>query len=292
MLHTLIILFLVPGIFSGSVLELHPENESKPSANSFIQDYTNIENQAPDWCMVWNDEFDTPQIDRSKWTFDIGTGKPLSGWGNYELQYYTAREKNARIENGRLIITALKEDYGGKPYTAAKLKTLGLAAWTYGRFEIRARIPGTQGLWPAIWMMPTTARYGNWPRSGEIDIMEHLGQYPDLVHGNIHLGRAWNEKDSHLGTYRLEEGTFNEQFFTYGLEWEEDEIRWYIDDIHYHTARPSDVPDYNWPFDDKFFLILNVAVGGSWPGSPDESSVFPALMEVEFVRVFQKCNSN
>jgi beta-glucanase (GH16 family) len=241
------------------------------------------------WVMVWNDEFDASEIDRSRWMFDIGTGKPLlNGWGNEELQYYTSRPRNARIENGRLVLEVHREPYAGMAYTSARIKTQGRADWTHGRFEIRARTPRGNGLWPAIWMLPTGPHHGPWPRSGEIDIMEIVGKAPSELHGTIHSGNAWNDTGYHTSVYRKPEGDFSEAFHTYAVEWEPGEIRWYVDELCYGRATPEDLAPYHWPFDAPFYLIMNVAVGGGWAGAPDETTVLPARLEIEYVRVYQR----
>lgn len=238
----------------------------------------------PEWVMVWQDEFDGTEIDESKWSFEVNG----DGGGNSELQYYTDFPENAFIEEGHLVIQALEERYIGHEYTSARMRTLGKGDWQYGRFEIRAKLPTGQGLWPAIWMLPTEWRYGGWPSSGEIDIMELLGQEPDTVHGTIHYGGL----GSHQYTGRpfiLAKGDFVSEFHVFTLEWEETALRWYVDGELYQTQTVWNTKnhDYPAPFDQPFHLILNVAVGGNWPGSPDETTVFPQRMEVDYVRVYQ-----
>ncbi len=241
----------------------------------------------PTYELVWQDEFDGSEIDDSKWTREVN-GR---GGGNNELQYYTDKEENAFIEDGHLVIQALKPEkkYIGRSYTSARLRTLAKGDWQYGRFEIRAKMPEGQGLWPAIWMLPSEYRYGGWPSSGEIDIMELLGHEPNIVHGTLHYGHLGN----HLFTgreYELEEGDFVNEFHVYGLEWEEEEIRWYLNGELIQTQRSWSTKNkpYPAPFDQPFHLIINVAVGGNWPGSPDETTTFPQRMEVDYVRVYQK----
>ncbi|MFC1997240.1 family 16 glycosylhydrolase [Chloroflexota bacterium] len=252
---------------------------------------TEIISPDSEWMLVWADEFDLPdgsQPDPEFWNYSIGTG--TGGWGNNESQFYTDRIENALIEDGNLVIQALEEQYMGGKYTSARVNSMVKAEFTYGRFEARAKLPNTQGIWPAIWMMPALARYGTWPVSGEIDIMEMIGRDPALVHGTIHYG---NPKGSQTDSYFLPTlDTFDQDFHIFAIEWEPDEIRWYVDGEMYHQATSwytsyPDAPE-GAPFDQPFYWILNVAVGGDWPGYPNESSKFPQRMTVDYVRVYQK----
>ncbi len=241
------------------------------------------------WALVWADEFDAPDgspVDPTRWSFDTGGG----GWGNGELQYYTDRLDNACIEDGALVIKARKEDYRRWHYTSARLVTRNKGDWLYGRIEVRARLPYGQGIWPAIWMLPTEWRYGRWPVSGEIDIMELVGHEPGRVYGTIHYGAPHQFRGAH---YDLPEGQrFADDYHVFALEWEPGEMRWYVDGHHYQTQKEwftsSTRGTYPAPFDQPFHLILNVAVGGAWPGYPDESTVFPQYMYVDYVRVYQR----
>jgi len=236
--------------------------------------------------LVWSDEFNGTTLDLTKWTPQIGDGCPsLCGWGNSELQYY--RAENAVVSNGTLKIIAKQESFGGKNYTSARLRTKDKADFAYGRFEASIKMPIGQGIWPAFWMLSTDEPYGGWPQSGEIDIVELLGQEPDLIHGTIHYGPAWPNNQSSTATYRLASGTFNDNFHEYAIEWDETEIRWYVDDILYSTKTLADVAPHNWPFDHDFHMLLNMAVGGNWPGSPDASTMFPQTLEVDYVRVYK-----
>jgi beta-glucanase (GH16 family) len=255
------------------------------------------------WELVWSDEFDGPDIDMTKWSHEV------NGWGggNDELQYYTARTNNSFIENGNLVIQALEESYSGweyppgggngdwinADYTSARLRTLNKGDWTYGRFEARMKLPYGQGLWPAFWMLPTDWVYGGWAASGEIDIMEIIGSEPDKLHGTIHYGDPWPNNTYSGGSYTLPSGDFSDDFHVFAIEWEEGEIRWYIDGFHYHTETSwySSGGDYPAPFNQRFHLLLNVAVGGNWPGSPNGSTVFPQRMEVDYVRVYTPSNT-
>lgn len=275
---------------TNEVAEVPPEPTVPPTATTAPTETpvpTETPLPEPTWELVWQDEFDGATIDETKWSFEVN-GK---GGGNSELQYYTDRPENAFIEDGHLVIQAIEEEkrYIGRDYTSARMRTLGKGDWLYGRFEIRARLPEGQGLWPAIWMLPSTYRYGGWPTSGEIDIMELLGHKPEVVHGTIHYGGLGDHK--YTGKpFHLDDGDFASDFHTFALEWEEEEMRWYVDDELYLTQSfwYTKNFDYPAPFDQQFHLILNVAVGGNWPGSPDETTVFPQRMEVDYVRVYQK----
>lgn len=236
--------------------------------------------------LVWSDEFDGNTLDLTKWTPQIGDGCPsLCGWGNSELEYY--RAENAVVANGSLSIIAKEESFGGKNYTSARLRTKDKADFTYGRFEASIKLPVGQGIWPAFWMLSTDEPYGGWPQSGEIDIMELLGQEPDLVHGTIHYGPAWPNNQSSSASYRILSGIFNDDFHEFAIEWDVNEIRWYIDDYLFSTKTAADVAPNAWPFDHDFHMLLNMAVGGNWPGPPNASTVFPQVMEVDYVRVYK-----
>ena len=252
---------------------------------------TDIPSPGPEWRLVWADEFDQPdgsRLDPEFWNYSIGTGN--GGWGNNEWQFYTDRVENSFIEDGALVIQALEEQQMGAEYTSARVNTKGKADFTYGRFETRAKLPNTTGIWPAIWMMPTLAKYGDWPTSGEIDIMEMIGRDPYLVHGTIHYG---NPKGSQTGSYFLPTfESFDKDFHIFAIEWEPDEFRWYVDDEMYFKTSTwytsyEDAPATA-PFDQAFHWILNVAVGGNWPGYPNKNSQFPQRIVVDYVRVYQK----
>lgn len=233
------------------------------------------------WTLVWSDEFDGPDINRDNWTFDLGG----SGWGNREWQHYTDRPENARIEDGMLIIEAREELFGGRPYTSARLKTQGLQAFQNGRFEARIKVPEGQGIWPAFWMLGDNFSQRGWPLAGEIDIMENIGREPNTVHGTLH-GPGYAGANN-VGTgYDLPEPLAND-FHIFAIEWEGEEIRWYVDDTNYFTLTAADVPG-EWVYDHPFFFLLNVAVGGNWPGYPNSTTQFPQQMQVDYVRVFQE----
>jgi beta-glucanase (GH16 family) len=244
----------------------------------------------PGWTLVWADEFDGTDVDPARWSFQTGDGCPsLCGWGNNELQRYTTT--NHTVAGGLLTINARREADGS--YTSTRLRTLGNGDWTYGRFEIRAKLPTGQGLWPAIWMLFSQDTYGGWAASGEIDIMEAVGSRPDEVFGTIHYGGTAPANVFSGDELRLRSGTFADDFYVFTIEWEEGEIRWYVNNVLFLT-KTSD----NWfttgstnpaaPFDHDFYMLLNVAVGGNLPGPPDETTVFPQTMQVDYVRVYER----
>lgn len=238
--------------------------------------------------LVWQDEFDGATLDLGKWEPQVGDGCPsLCGWGNNELEYY--RAENATVSGGFLTITAKEEAFGGRDYTSARLRTKNLGDWTYGRFEIRARMPVGQGLWPAFWMLPTDEAYGTWAASGEIDIVEYVGQDPDRVFGTLHYGGAWPNNQFSGNDFTLGSGTFNEDFHVFALEWDPCSIRWYVDGALYATQTTwhSEGGPYPAPFDQRFHLLLNLAVGGNLPGPPNGSTVFPQEFVIDWVRVYQ-----
>lgn len=232
------------------------------------------------WILVWSDEFDGETLNSRNWLFDKGAG----GWGNNEWQYYTDRPENVRIENGVLIIEARNEEYLAWKYTSARIKTHYLQSWTYGRIEARIKLPvGGKGVWPAFWMLGENVATARWPRCGEIDIMENIGN-PTTVYGTVHgPGYAGNKAISKAFVSPVD---LSADFHIYAVEWEADEIRWYVDDQLYHTVRRDQVPG-EWVFDHPFFIILNLAVGGNWPGYPDETTIFPQQLQVDYVRVYQ-----
>ena len=233
---------------------------------------------------VWSDEFSTDGLpDAAKWGYDIGG----NGWGNNELQYYTDG-LNAYITGGILKITARKESFSGKDYTSARMITKNKGDWLYGRFEIRAKLPKGRGTWPALWTLPTDWAYGNWPNSGEIDIMELIGTYPNRVHGTLHWKPVNGTNVNKGGYYELPTGDFSQKFHVFSIIWTQDMIKWYVDDIHFLTlSKAADFGTANYPFNAPEFFIFNVAVGGNWPGPPDANTTFPQRMFVDYVRVFQ-----
>ena len=240
------------------------------------------ESSRPGSQLVWHDEFDGTVLDVGHWVRETGG----DGWGNGELEFYTDRTDNARVEGGNLIIEARPETFGSRDYTSARLKTQGLGAWRYGRVEARIQIPRGQGLWPAFWLLGDNCDTVGWPACGEIDIMENIGKEPRRVHGTVH-GPEYSGAQGVTSTYELSAGAFADSFHVYAVEWESEAIRWYVDDTLYKAITPKDVPG-RWVFDHPFFIILNVAVGGYWPGGPDATTVFPQTMRVDYVRIYER----
>jgi beta-glucanase (GH16 family) len=240
------------------------------------------------WTLVWSDEFNGNALDGTKWSVQTGDGCAigLCGWGNNELQWY--QPDNVQVSDGILTITARREPAGDRSFTSARIRTLNHGDWRYGRFEIRARLPQGQGLWPAIWMLPSDSLYGRWAASGEIDIVEVVGNEPARAHGTLHYGGVFPANEYTGDWYQLDSGSFADDFHTFALEWEEGEIRWYVDGVHYQTQTDwySTNAPYPAPFDQRFHLVMNVAVGGNWPGSPDLTTPFPQTLDVDWVRVY------
>jgi len=240
------------------------------------------------YTLDWTDEFRGREIDTTLWRFVAGGG----GYGNNELQYYTNDPQNARIEKGLLILEAHRQKKAGWPYTSAKLETRGRATMLYGRIDIRARLPGGRGSWPAIWMLPEDSKaYGlGWPDSGEIDIMEHVGYEPGVVHFTVHTA-AYNHR---LGTQRgrpVAIADALDEFHVYGLEWEPDGIRWYVDGVQVHEFQNEGAGWEVWPFDTPYYLILNIACGGDWGGAQGiDNDSLPWRMEIDWVRAYRRMN--
>ncbi len=242
----------------------------------------------PGWKLVWNDEFEGAtgtSPDATHWGFETGG----TGWGNNELEFYTARPENASLDGqGNLVITARKEAYMGRDYTSARMTTQGKLEHGYGRYEARMRVPQGQGVWPAFWMLGMDIGSAGWPTCGEIDIMENIGKEPSTVHGTLH-GPGYSGDNGIAKAFDLPGGAkFADGFHVFALEWEAAAVRWYVDGALYETRTPSDLPaGKTWVYDHPFFLILNLAVGGPWPGNPDGSSVFPQTLTVDYVRVYE-----
>lgn len=243
------------------------------------------------WGLVWSDEFDYEDFpDSTKWVYDVGDGCPgLCGWGNNELQYYTAkRTKNARVKGGVLTIEVHEEEYEERKFTSTKLITKGKGDWKYGRFEIKAKLPTGRGIWSAIWMMPSdTSIYGRWPDCGEIDIMENVGFAPDTIEASAHTGAYYFT----IGTQKHNRQYLpdsDKKFHVYALEWEQHQYRVYVDDIHYFTFHNEGKGYKEWPFDQKFYLILNIAYGGNWGAAKGlDTEKLPQKMEIDYVRIYQ-----
>ena len=234
--------------------------------------------------LVWEENFNGTSLSNSAWTFETGRG--TNGWGNNELQYY--RQENTSLQDGHLVITAKKEAFGGAEYTSSRIVTRDKKTFQYGRIDIRAVLPKGQGIWPALWMLGTNFSTVGWPACGEIDIMEMVGGggKEKTVHGTVH----WDNGGSNACTcghagYSLSSGTFNDEFHVFSIVWNTNSITWYVDDVQFNQVdtTPANLSE----FDAQFFFIVNLAVGGNWPGSPDASTVFPQHLIVDYIRVFQ-----
>ncbi|MDA8695561.1 family 16 glycosylhydrolase [Flavobacteriales bacterium] len=235
----------------------------------------------PGKALAWSDEFDGDVIDLQNWTYDLGA----SGWGNQELQNYTSNSENSYVSSGKLFIVAKQE---GVHYTSARMKSIGLQEFQHGRIDVRAILPYGQGIWPAIWMLGANFPSSGWPACGEIDIMELVGSSPSTVHGTIHFGADWNQHNYvGQGTSLPSGQTFADEFHVFSIEWDESGITWLIDDQPYYSVTSTVTGSQPYPFDNPFFFILNVAVGGQWPGYPDATTTFPQFMAIDYVRVFQ-----
>ena len=281
---------------SGGSAVIVPPPPPAPAGNVNINNptLTLVSNDAvspgDNLALVWADEFDAVQLDPEKWFFESGDGSQygIPGWGNNELQYYVP--DNASLANGLLTIDARAEAKNGSNFTSARIHTRDRFAFRYGRIEARIRLPRGQGLWPAFWLLPQDNAYGSWAASGEIDIMEAVnlgGSGGNTVHGTIHYGGAWPNNVLSGESY-LVPADATAEFHTYALEWDAAEMRWYVDGVLYAMVNTwySTGGSFPAPFDQHFYIILNVAVGGNWPGSPNASTVFPVTMQVDWVRVY------
>jgi beta-glucanase (GH16 family) len=249
----------------------------------------------PGYLLAWSDEFNSPDgttPDPAKWTYDLGG----EGWGNHELEFYTDHPQNAQIKSGNLVITAQKEitpraNGERRQYTSARIKTKNFFSQAYGRFEARMKIPKGEGMWPAFWMLGDDISSVGWPRCGEIDIMENIGKEPAAVHASLHgAGDPTTKAKTADLTLKFSlpgNPALSDDFHVYAVEWEPSRLRFFIDQSNYVTFTreqwPANAP---WPFDHKFFIILNLAVGGDWPGPPDANTIFPQQMLVDYVRVY------
>lgn len=261
-----------------------PEDASKSEDASKTSDAGGLAG----WKLVWSDEFDGAKgslPDSSKWVMETGG----SGWGNNQLEFDTNRADNASHDgDGKLVITAKAESYMGKSYTSARLKTAGKYEHDYGRYEARLKLPAGQGIWPAFWMLGANIGSTPWPDCGEIDIMENIGKEPTLVHGTLH-GPGYSGSGGIGKSYELPgKAAFSADYHVFAIEWEPNEIRWYVDGTLYQTRKPSDLNGKKWVYDHDFFILLNLAVGGQWPGNPDSSTKFPQQLIADYVRVYSR----
>lgn len=275
--------------------------------NSVDQRIPDPEATPEGWSLVWSDEFEGSELDTTKWNYQLGNGCPdLCGWGNGEFQSY--ERENLSVADGVLTITARQNIADGDTsYTSARVRTLGKGDWTYGRFEVRAKLPTGQGIWPAIWLLFSEDTYGGWAASGEIDIMEAIGSEPGEVFGTLHYGGVAPDNEFSSEAFQLSFDTFDQDYYVFALEWERVErpsesggepvegvdIRWYVNNVLYRVQTEDEwyttgSDDPSAPFDHPFHMILNVAVGGNLPGAPDVSTSFPQTMKVDYVRVYER----
>lgn len=244
--------------------------------------------------LVWEDNFSVDGApDPNRWDYDLGDGteQGLPGWGNEELQYYTDRPENATIQNGILLITAREESFAGAEYTSARLTTKDIFEQQYGRFEARIRLPFGQGIWPAFWMLGADIDENPWPGAGEIDIMEYRGQEPTILVGSVH-GPGYSGGDAISKEYTLENDRFDTGFHVFGIEWGPDFINYYVDDVLYNQITPEDIEEETngegtWVFNKPFYILMNLAVGGTFVGLPNAETQFPQTMLVDYVRVYE-----
>jgi len=241
----------------------------------------------PGYTLAWADEFNAGALNLTNWTFENGDGCPsVCGWGNNELEYYTDRPDNLFFQDGKMIIEAKKETFNGKPYTSSKILTRGKKVIKFGRIDFRAKLPKGKGIWPAFWMLPQNNVFGGWPRSGELDIMENIGHEPNRTYGTLHFGPG--PGSTQLGrNYTLPSGIFNDEFHVFSIEWKLNEIKWLVDGNVYSTYTSADFGANNYPFNEDFFFIINLAVGGNWPGNPDATTYLPQWFIVDYIRVYQ-----
>lgn len=268
-------------ILAGGVQEAIGTIRNDDSVIAVTQEGHTSAESYPGKTLVWSDEFNGNAIDLENWTYDLGA----SGWGNQELQNYTSNSDNAYVANGNLMIVAKEQ---GISYTSARLKSIGLQEFQYGRIDVRAVLPFGQGIWPAIWMLGDNFPTAGWPACGEIDIMEVIGSSPSTTHGTIHFGADWTQHNyAGQGTSLTSGQTFADEFHVFSIEWDANGITWLLDDSPFYSVSPNVVGSQPYPFDHPFFFILNVAVGGQWPGYPDATTTFPQFMAIDYVRVFQ-----
>ena len=237
--------------------------------------------------LVFEEDFSGSELDMSIWSYDIGDGSDqgIAGWGNDELQTYTDRPENIKVEDGKLIITARQESFDGAGYTSARILTKEKLTQQYGRIEARMKMPWGRGLWPAFWMLGEDIDEVGWPLTGEIDIMEYRGQDPTIVHASVH-GPGYSAGQAITKTYNLVNDRLDTDFHIFGIEWGEDFINFYVDDFLYSRTTPEDVTGA-WVFNKPFYLLINMAVGGTFVGSPNSETQFPQTLEVDYVRIFE-----
>lgn len=278
-------------ILFDSNMEVYFENktaEIKIINNDSMLPYGSTDYTTPDtytgWKIAWADEFSGTEINKDWWTHEIGNGD--NGWGNNEMEYYTDAPENSRIEGGSLVIEARDDSWNGKKYTSARMITKDNKTFGFSRTDIRAKLPYGQGIWPALWMLGNNIDQKGWPACGEIDIMELIGNHPSTSHATVHFGA---DSYKYVGDkYNISSETFNDRFHVFSVVREFSQMWFYVDDILIFDFSSKDTQGQPYPFNEQFFCIFNVAIGGNWPGSPDETTIFPQKMEVDYIRVFEK----
>lgn len=249
-----------------------------------------------DWKLIWQDEFDGVSLNPAYWNFETGNGYHSNdGWGNNELQYYTGFNKNLSVNEGFLRITAIKENYNGFNYTSARIQTQNKIYKTRGKFEARIKLPVGKGYWPAFWLLPQNSPYGEWPASGEIDIFESKGAYPNWISASLHFGAQNDKKYITYSKDNLSKPI--SEFHIYSLVWEEDAMYWYVDNklfawesFWFSKNNVGKYSPFPAPFDTPFYIVLNLAIGGTFDGNPDDTTQFPQTMEVDYVRIYEQNN--
>lgn len=260
-----------------------------PSPTPVVQSTSSPEASAPaeELKLVWSDEFDGENgssVSKDNWVIETGNNK---GWGNNELQYYTDSPENLSIQDGNLVIKAIKEDKEDFHYTSARIKTHDKFDFTYGKIEMRAKLPQGKGIWPAFWMLGSDIDTNPWPKCGEIDIMEFIGRRPNIIFGTLH-GPEYNGSMG-LQNFITFDGDLHDTYHTYALEWDESSLKWYFDGELFHQIYKDKLPKtYTWVYDKDFFILVNLAVGGNWPQNPNDSTVFPQSYTIDYIRVYQK----
>ena len=237
----------------------------------------------PGYHLAWSDEFNGNSLNTNDWNYEQGG----TGWGNQELENYTSRTQNVFVSAGHLVIEARQEAYGGNNYTSGRITTQGKQQFTYGRIDIRAKLPVSKGMWPALWMLGSNISTVPWPGCGETDIMELIGNAPSQITGSLHWKQSSGAEGTYNNNYVLSSGDFSQQFHVFSLLWKQDSVQFLVDDHVYVSGSAANVTSGTYPFNSPFFFIFNVAVGGNWPGPPDNTTVFPQRMFVDYVRVFQ-----
>lgn len=241
----------------------------------------------PGYTLAWSDEFNGTSLNTSDWTVEGGDGCPnVCGWGNNELEFYTGRSENLFFQDGKMIVEARKEAYNGKNYTSSKIVSRGKKTFKFGRIDIRAILPKGKGIWPAFWLLPQSNLFGGWPTSGEIDMMEMVGHEANKTYGTVHYGPGPGSTQVSRST-TLSSGVFNDEFHVFSLEWKQDQIKWFLDGNLFSTVNKTDLTAGVYPFNEDFFFIINLAVGGNWPGNPDGNTTFPQWLIVDYVRLYQ-----